>query len=204
MIIVTLVSAIEIFVDWWESLPAYSKVLIPLSFALFAISLMIYKRNNRIFRQLVMAERRREEIIKAGSLSTMKNMPPRNFEYFISDIFTEMGYCSEVTKATGDGGKDIILFKDGKKYIVESKRYSNQKITVNQIRQFHSVIIDTGAIEGFFVTTSDFTKDAQKYAVDKSIVLINGNKLLCMIKEIKKPSISYGVSLATQANRPFK
>ena len=41
-------------------------------------------------------------------------MDPREFEYFVADVFRSLGYKVQVTSGSNDGGKDIILYKGTK------------------------------------------------------------------------------------------
>lgn len=129
-------------------------------------------------------------MFKSVGLSEVQTIHWREFEYFVADLFTELGYKAQVAQQTVDGDKDIILKKGRLKAIVECKRYKeNNNISVKLIRQFHSVIMDTHSDRGYFVTTSDFTKEAYRYVEDKPIELINGENLMDLIQGIDKNGI---------------
>ncbi|OAS21464.1 hypothetical protein A8708_31500 [Paenibacillus oryzisoli] len=118
------------------------------------------------------------------TLNELKSMNPYAFEEYIADLYRRKGYKAKVTKRTGDGGKDIILTKDGVLSIVECKRYNETKVGRPEIQKFHSAIIDERAKEGFYITTGNFTNPAIDYVKDKPIRLINGNHLLKLIDEV--------------------
>jgi restriction endonuclease Mrr len=61
-------------------------------------------------------------------------------------------------------------------------------VTRPDVQKFHSAIIDMNAIEGYFVTTGQFTKPATEYVTNKPIHLIDLPKLLDLIDEIKGES----------------
>ena len=108
---------------------------------------------------------------------------PREFEYFVAELYEGLGYETEVTSGSRDGGKDIIMYKGRKKYAVEVKLYDqDRKISREKIQKLHSAMIDIEADYGIFVTTSDFTADAEEYADKYGIICVNGNKLSRMIK----------------------
>ena len=108
---------------------------------------------------------------------------PLEFEYFIAGLYEAMGYSAEVTHGSHDGGKDIILSKGKKSYVVEVKLYEQEnKISREKIQKLHSAMIDTDANGAIFVTTSDFTKEALAYADKHNIVTVNGTKLSKLIK----------------------
>ena len=89
-----------------------------------------------------------------------------------------------MTRKSNDGGKDIILYKSNCKYLVECKRFkTNNKVGREYLQKFYAAICEENADLGFFVTTSDFTKDAYDYVSNwcKKIQLINGKKLVEII-----------------------
>jgi hypothetical protein len=90
------------------------------------------------------------------------SLSPRRFEMLISDIYKDLGYRVEITKATRDGGKDLIVFNDsGERIAVEVKRYQ-AKIGVDLIRQLRGVQLTENITKAVLITTSAFTRDAQK------------------------------------------
>jgi len=59
---------------------------------------------------------------------------------------------------------------------VECKRYTSPKVGRPDIQKFHSTMIDLNAVEGFYITTGKFTKQALKCAD-------NGEQLLSLIEQ---------------------
>jgi ssDNA-binding Zn-finger/Zn-ribbon topoisomerase 1 len=97
-----------------------------------------------------------------------------------------MGYEVAQTPYSNDKGKDIILWKDGKKYLVECKKYSAANtIGREPLQKFFAAIIEEGAELGYFVTTSDYKPTAVSYARDiKKIELINCTILTSMMSAV--------------------
>ncbi|CKG33854.1 restriction endonuclease [Bacillus paranthracis] len=130
----------------------------------------VSREDIRIHREKVKATRRNLEI-----------MDPREFEYFVADVFRSLGYKVQVTSSSNDGGKDIILYKGNEMKFVEVKRYTKNSIGRPFIQKLHSAIVDADAVGGYFVTLSNFNKNARQYAANKNIELIDGDKLLHMM-----------------------
>ncbi len=108
---------------------------------------------------------------------------PLDFEQFIADLYTDRGYKTECTGGSGDGGKDIIMYKAHNKYVVEVKLYKqSHKVDRERIQKLHSAMIDSDADKAIFVTTSDFTEPAYEYAAKYDIQTINGRELSRMIR----------------------
>ncbi len=93
------------------------------------------------------------------------DLNPRKFEELVASIFEDFGFTIELTKATRDGGRDIIArIKNAVMDIVtyvECKRYSpDNKVNVGIIREVLGVHYIRNPSKSIIVTTSFFTKDA--------------------------------------------
>jgi len=94
---------------------------------------------------------------------------PRKFEELIASILEDFGFDVELTKASRDGGRDIIanIRNAVSNYLtyVECKRYApDNKIDVKIIRQVSGVHNFHRPSKSLIVTTSSFTPDAIKEA----------------------------------------
>lgn len=123
-----------------------------------------------------------KSVIEYRSLSDLKRMHPFKFEDYVAKLYKNMGYSVKQTKRTGDGGKDIIATKNGQTYFVECKRYSDP-VNVHKMRDFVGACVLGGKdVKGIYVTTSSFTNDAKSAANRIGIKMIDGNKLMSMIR----------------------
>lgn len=190
-VFIYIVVLIEKFLVWLSSLSVVSWLVIGTIVA--AISMVIYKvRVNKKLEEEILnkckaekeAAERKLLLKRKGTLTELKKMPPLDFEYFVCDLFIQMGYDAHVTKATGDGGKDIIVRKDCYCAVVECKRYDKTKVTRPQIQQFHSAVMDCNAEIGYFVSTGGFTSQARSYALNKPVNLISGFQLVKLIEKV--------------------
>jgi restriction system protein len=111
----------------------------------------------------------------------MLKQTPFEFEVSVAKIFEALGYRTKVTPSSNDGGKDIIMYKSGKKYLVECKKYNrNNLVGRPELQKFFAAIVQEKAIKGYFITTSDFTTAALNYPVDvdDKVELFNGERLM--------------------------
>ncbi len=115
----------------------------------------------------------------------------RQFEEVMAEIYSRLGYKVELTKATRDGGKDIIIRKPEILgdfiYYVECKKYSkNNPVGVGIVRDLTGIISMDKVNGGIIATTSYFSKDARKLIKDKNldyqIQLHNFDKIKAMLK----------------------
>ena len=115
----------------------------------------------------------------------------RQFEEVMAEIYSKLGYKVELTKATRDGGKDIIIRKPEILgdfiYYVECKKYSkNNPVGVGIVRDLTGVINMDKVNGGIIATTSYFSRDARKLIKDKNldyqIQLHNFDRIKAMLK----------------------
>lgn len=109
---------------------------------------------------------------------------PRKFEELIASIFKDLGFDIELTKATRDGGRDIIasLKNSVTNFLayIECKRYSpDNKIGVGIIREVAGVHHLRKPSKSIIVSTSFFTKDAKEEAkiIENQLDLKNFNDI---------------------------
>jgi restriction endonuclease Mrr len=116
------------------------------------------------------------------NLDELRQLSPQDFEDEMARMFARMGYEVEQTPYSNDHGRDAILRKDGKKYLLECKRYGEGNPSGRpDLQKFHSPIMTEGAVFGFFVTTGRFTPDAIEFAKTVPIKLIDKNELVRML-----------------------
>jgi len=110
------------------------------------------------------------------------------FEELCLSLVRAMGFSATTTSATADGGIDIIatstqpLFSG--KYIIQCKDWSN---TVGEpvVRDLYGVVHAESANKGILITTSRFTKAAQRFAEGKPLELIDGEQFNDLLKQYK-------------------
>jgi restriction system protein len=122
-----------------------------------------------------------------GLLKKLQSMHPSAFEDYIADLYSRLGYDTELVGGSYDGGIDVIAQKDGIKHYIQCKKFITSKVGVSQVRDFYGAMagkLSKG--KGLFITTNIFTTEAEKFAEDKPIELIDGDELLSLIKVAKK------------------
>lgn len=117
-------------------------------------------------------------------LDYLLELSPYEFEDVVLEMFSKLGYSVQSTPYSNDRGKDGIVYLNGKKYLIECKRFSrNVKPTRPMLQKFFAAIYEEKAQGGFFVTTSFFPKTAFEYASKHKIKLVNGYRLVEMMSE---------------------
>ena len=91
----------------------------------------------------------------------------RQFEEVIADIFCDLGFQVELTRATRDKGRDILahLHKGPVKLLclIEAKKYRKDRpVGVGLVRNLYGTFCDEQANHAMLITTSYFSREAQK------------------------------------------
>ena len=119
--------------------------------------------------------------INVSSLEELRRLDPYQFEKVVGDYFRDCGYTVQQTKRTGDGGKDLIMYKGGQIYFVEVKRYGKSHPVDRPLIQKLVGACHPNNAKGIFVTTSRFTQGAINEANRSGIQLIDGDQFIRML-----------------------
>lgn len=135
-------------------------------------------------------------------LSNIKARSPRFFEELVVELLLKMGYgrfhpdAGEATGKPGDEGIDGIINEDRlglDRVCIQAKKWSNT-VGRDELQKFAGALKGKGAQKGVFITTSDFSDGARKYAEslghDTRIALIDGAHLAELM-------IDYGLGVST-------
>ena len=145
---------------------------------------------------------RRKKLVKDAALAskpgrTVDGISWREFEMLVGEIFRKKGFMvSELGGSGPDGGIDLILRKDGEKYLVQCKHWRSMKVGVTVVREFFGVMAAQGAVGGFIVTSGTYTSEAKDFAAGRNIQLIAGEQLNVWIHSASgsKPFLSEPVA----------
>lgn len=120
-------------------------------------------------------------------LNSVKNSSPEFFERLVVELLLEMGYGGSLREAgkaigrSGDGGIDGIINEDKLGLDVIYLQAKRWEATVGrpEIQKFAGALQGHRAKKGIFITTSNFSKEAQDFIskIDTKIVLIDGDEL---------------------------
>lgn len=99
-----------------------------------------------------------------------------DFEAFLADLFSRIGFRVLQTKVCGDQGADLVVERFGERSVIQAKRYENN-VGNYAIQEVMAAISLYQAQNGIVVTNSYFTKAAVELAVANDIELIDRDKL---------------------------
>lgn len=106
----------------------------------------------------------------------------REFEQLVGEGFRLQGYQVMETGGNGpDGGVDLVLSKDGERFLVQCKQWKAYKVGVEVVRELYGVMTAKGAAGGFVVTSGQFTEPAREFAKGRNLKLVDGPVLLRLL-----------------------
>lgn len=113
----------------------------------------------------------------------LRGLKPGEFEDYIAELFRKLGYQTEKVGQTNDHGIDVTLKKDGQTSYVQCKKFITTIVSSPAMRDFYGAIVDhlTNG-KAYFVTTNVFTLDAELFAENKPIELVDRFKLVKYIR----------------------
>lgn len=120
------------------------------------------------------------------SRPNLMDLTPGEFEVLVSNLFTQMGLDTKLTRSSRDGGVDAVAFDTrpvlGGKVVIQAKRYRDA-VGVGAVRDLYGTMLNEGANKGILVCTSRYGPDAYNFSKDKPIELIDGGGLLYLLRE---------------------
>ncbi len=123
-----------------------------------------------------------------GGADDIRQLSWRQFESIVGEAFRRRGYSVIENAVDGpDGGIDLLIKKDGRKFYVQCKQWKQNTVSVKPVRELLGVITAGGADGGFFVSSGRYTQDAIAFARKTSIELIDGDELAAMVEEARAP-----------------
>ena len=137
-------------------------------------------------------------------LVRLQKVDAYRFEKIVRDLFEAMGYGSTSgTSKSRDGGIDGVVYLDRlglDKIYLQAKRFKvGNNVSSPMVRNFIGSLDTKNARKGVFITTSDFSLDAEQEAKNSSreVVLINGRKLAELM-------IEYGIGVSDKKTIKLK
>ena len=120
-------------------------------------------------------------VLKDELLTRIHEKSSDFFEKMVVELMEKMGYGrGQITQKSRDEGIDGMVYQDKLGFdviYIQAKRYDLEKTVGRpELQKFEGAIPEKNA-KGLFVTTGRFSPDAQKYANDRHIILIDGQRL---------------------------
>ena len=134
--------------------------------------------------------RQQENTVRESLRELLHDMDPLIFEHLIRRLLEEMGYQNvDVTARSNDGGVDVVgdieVGITAVREAVQAKRY-RRTVQRRDLDALRGSLYRFNAVRGTIVTTSQFSRGAEKAAFAQNvppITLIDGGKLVDLLIE---------------------
>jgi Holliday junction resolvasome RuvABC ATP-dependent DNA helicase subunit len=141
-----------------------------------------FKSSDRINRSSL---RQIVEYLGAGNLypeimtlaDDLRRMSGYEFERWVADLFSKAGFSVELTPASGDHGVDLWASSDDHLIAVQCKRW-DAPVGEPIVRDLYGSMMAAKAQFGCLITTGSVTLQAEQFAKDKPICLIEFDALM--------------------------
>ncbi|HEY1512847.1 MAG TPA: restriction endonuclease [Gaiellaceae bacterium] len=140
---------------------------------------------------------RQRRLGRAG-LPEIDRMDGATFERRLALLFRSRGYSVEATgKAGGDYGCDLVLSRDGRRRVVQAKRW-RKNVGIKAVQEAAAARMHYQADDAMVVTNSYFTTQAQKLARSNHVELWDRPRLVQELLTV--PNVDAGHGESTQSS----
>ena len=123
----------------------------------------------------------------------LRRLTPKEFEWLVGEVFQREGWkVRETGRQDGpDGNIDLELSREGRRVIVQCKRWSSKLVGVHEVREFAGTLLRERlpSSAGTFVTLSDFTEQARAEAEKIGIALVDNRDLYSRIEKVRRAEL---------------
>lgn len=103
-------------------------------------------------------------------------MSPIEYEQLCAQLLQEAGWKTQLTKASGDQGVDIIAQANGIRLVVQCKMH-NKPVGNKAVQETIAAMIYESATKSAVVSSSGFTKSAKELANTSGVILLHHDEL---------------------------
>ena len=138
-------------------------------------------------KQYQAALKKKKRLINSN-LYEIDMMNGEEFEKYLELCFKELNYAVKLTPKSKDYGADLILYKDGVKIVVQTKR-AKRPVGISAVQQVTSAIKYYNADKGMIITNNYFTSYAYNLARANEIELWDRKKLIDFRFRVKNSNV---------------
>jgi hypothetical protein len=114
---------------------------------------------------------------QGDDLGDVDEMSGNEFERFLADLLSDIGYQTEVVGQSGDMGVDVIAEGPDESLAIQAKRYKSSNVSRRAVSSAHTGAQHYDCERGMVVTNRDFTDDAVTLAESTDTKLVDRHRL---------------------------
>jgi len=121
--------------------------------------------------------------IDIGLSNNFADYSPYEFEKFIAELFSRMGYKTEVTSKVKDYGVDVVAKKGENTVAIQVKKFSKgNNVGAKEVQQILGAMWKVKADQSIIITTTGFTVYAREQAKEAPVELWDKKRLHEMVR----------------------
>ncbi|MCB8959575.1 MAG: restriction endonuclease [Ardenticatenales bacterium] len=128
------------------------------------------------------------------NIYAIDSMDGYQFEAFLVELYTRLGYDVEPTRKGADQGADLFVERFGRRIVIQAKNYKDN-VGNSAVQQAHAAKTFYECDEAMVVTNSYFTPSARELAVNAQIRLVDRDELTEYIDQYNQ----FTIELANQS-----
>ena len=132
------------------------------------------------------------------TIEQMQVLEPATLERFVSWLYQRDGYAMRGTAVTSGVGVDLLV-ANGERLIVVQCKHGRNPISQPAVRELYAAMLATQAQEGHLVSTAPISAEAQQWAADKPITLVDGASLVAWVGRVPAPAYAPPVAAVPSA-----
>jgi restriction system protein len=129
----------------------------------------------------------------ADDLLAISGLAPKEVERVVAEAYRRRGYQRVELTASGaqpDGG--MLLTRATQRLLLQCKYWNTRKIAEMPVRELYGMMAAHDANAGILITSGSFTLEASRFAGYGSIQLIDGPRLLALLRDTEAAPPSGG------------
>ena len=133
-------------------------------------------------------ERRRRGLVdQQTGLESLRSISWKDFELLLAEAYRRHGYQVDYSLGKGaDGGVDLVLRRTNRTFLVQCKQWKVFSVGAPVVRELFGIMMAERADEAIVVTSGAFTREAVEFARGKPIQLVDGPKLLELVRQVQR------------------
>jgi restriction system protein len=148
-------------------------------------------------------KRRQALVDQQTSLESLRAVPWKDFEFLVAEAYRRQGYDVDFSVGKGaDSGVDLVLRKAERTSLVQCKQWKVFSVGAPVIREMFGLMTAEHADEAIIVTSGKFTAEAESFAQGKPIQLVDGPRLLQLIKLVQSGASMPNTSVPAETDAP--
>lgn len=178
---------------WWNNLTPALRTLTVTALTTLVVStlalivvLTMYKKRQRTsaWQKAMYNWQNKGQAAAIVKWQSAKYLSEKELERFCANVFSKMGYKTQLTSNTGDHGIDVLLVNPkGQKEIIQCKQW-NKQVGEPQVRDLFGTMQHEKATRGWLIAPRGFSTSARRWAKGKAIELIDDEGITKLLQSI--------------------